>query len=182
MSFAESLAAPTEVTVKRGAREFIYQIVPIDTLALLRHGKGEVLRAAIDDLRANRGDGSIPEDEEQIKALAARVAQVGMDQIQEGWSLACASVRAGVVGGYDTPRRCFDPVVIVEHPADEDLKATPARVCQTRIAPDIATLHTAIMALSAGKEDGEAVKALFRAPLGGGEAARAGDGVPHDPV
>ena len=181
MSFARTLAAPTEVTIQRGSREFVYQIQPIDTLALLRHGKGEVLRAAIEDLRTKRVEGgAVPDDEEQLKLLGAKVAQVGLDNIVAGWELMCAVVRAGVVGGYDTPSERFDPIIIVERAADEDLSATPARVHQTRVAPDIRQLHEAIMALSAGKEDGEAVRTLFRQPIGGGEAAHVGDGVPHD--
>lgn len=171
-----SIFDPVAVTVKRGKRTFSYWIEPVDNLEFIRHSKGEMLRASVAAVKSSEA----PQTEEELKAFAARITQVGLDQAAAGTEYARAVIMAGVVGHFDPESGAFERIVVVEK--DEDRAATPKRVAWRRIQPDAVKLIEAIIALSNGGEDGEAVKALFRDPVGGGEVAHAGDRVPHDTV
>jgi hypothetical protein len=177
MSFAAKLAAPVEVRVTRGLR---YQIQRVDTLDLLRTGKGGILRAAIEEVK--RAGGKVAESDDEIAKLGARVAQVGLDQIGDMNEHTKAVVCAGVVGGFDEDAGAFEAVRLVLTQAEQDLSAPVPRVWVTHVQPDLKDLFMAIMSLSTGHEGAPEVSALFRHPLGGSEAAHVGDGVPHDAV
>lgn len=177
MSFASLISAPSEVTTRRG---YTYQIQRVDTLDLLRTGKGGILRAAIEEVR--RAGGKVPESDEDIARLGARVAQVGLDQIAEMNDHTKAVVCAGVVGGYNSTDKVFEPIRLVLTRNEHDPKASIPCVWVTHIQPDVVELYNAIMALSAGNEGAPEVAALFRGPTDRGEAAHPGDRVQRDPV